>query len=107
MSEENTITRVRYTKKDNTLTSKKMLGSANTITVNIDLDTLSYALVSGSGELLTMGAAKNLPAVKRMVKTQLRNFGVKFMDEVRNVVGDDLEEVEEKVETPKQVSSWG
>lgn len=106
---EDKVTRVRYKNVDGTLVSKEMMGSAFVITAEIYQD-LSWSLKRMHEEkVLCTGKSDNLAAAKRAVKQELKEFGVQFLDEVRNIEPKKIEVVEhdENVEEVKPESHWG
>ncbi len=88
------IVRVRYTKQENgVLISKEMLGNEHVITVKINSPTLAWKLVDKQGVVLNEGNAKTMADVKKHVKTALKGFGVKFLNELRTVKTKEKENV--------------
>ena len=76
-------TRVRYKKQDGLLVTSEYLGKEFVVKAEISLETNSYKILTRDNALLQYGAAKTLPAVKRLVKTALKSLGVQFTDEIR------------------------
>lgn len=94
-------TRIRYTKQENgIMVSKEMLAKEAMVIALIDPVTMSFKIKTKDGTVLGQGAATKMAYVQKMIKKELKELGVKFFDEVRNV----LEEVETKTEGDKNES---
>lgn len=75
------ITRIRYTKQDNTLVSNEMIMGSDLVKATITETT--HSITDSSGKLLYHGEHKNLAKAKKLLKDKLRGFGIPFGDEIR------------------------
>ena len=83
------MTRIRYKRNGNVLTSRRVYNLKDNLSVNVvlDLDAMTYALIdaNGSGAVIASGGGtKNLSVLKIKAKEGLKNLGFDFNNESRN-----------------------
>lgn len=78
------MVRIRYTKQDDKLISKDLVGNGDLLKVVIDKVNGSFKLMNSRGTTLRMGEGySSLAKTKKEAKKVMIEFGVVFEDEVR------------------------
>lgn len=79
------MTRIRYSKNENSLTSKEMQLGLDVVKVVLDPATFTYSVVKTvDGSVLSTGTGKNMTKTKALAKTALQKLGMVFDGEVRD-----------------------
>ena len=79
------MTRIRYKKTDNGMlqSQRQIQVGAELALVTLVPNTLQFTVTSTEGRVMASGTARNLAALKKVVKTELVAQGVVFDDEIR------------------------
>ena len=86
--------RIRYNKNGDVLTSKKtVVCGLHNVQVVLNTKFFSFSLTDiDSGDVLAVGTANTVPALKIAAKVELKKLGAVFGDEIRRHTNDLTEE---------------